>query len=88
MCLLCRARLVPALFVFQIYRKGGNQMKECKYKNYDELPLVLNAKEVAKVLGLSLAGTYELMRQKDFPAKRIGKRIIVPRDEFLEWLKT
>lgn len=63
-------------------------MKECKYKNYDELPLVLNAKEVAKVLGLSLAGTYELMREKDFPAKRIGKRIIVPRDEFLEWLKT
>ena len=63
-------------------------MKECKYKNYDELPLVLNAKEVAKVLGLSLAGTYELMREMDFPAKRIGKRIIVPRDEFLEWLKT
>ena len=63
-------------------------MKKSAYKNYDELPLVLNAKEVSKVLGLSLAGTYELMRQKDFPAKRIGKRIIVPRDEFLEWLKT
>ena len=63
-------------------------MKKSAYKNYDELPLVLNAKEVAKVLGLSLAGTYELMREKDFPAKRIGKRIIVPRDEFLEWLKT
>ena len=63
-------------------------MKKSAYKTYDELPLVLNAKEVAKVLGLSLAGTYELMRQKDFPAKRIGKRIIVPRDEFLEWLKT
>ena len=63
-------------------------MKECKYKNYDELPLVLNAKDVSEVLGLSLAGTYELMREKDFPAKRIGKRIIIPRDEFLEWLKT
>ena len=63
-------------------------MKKSAYKNYDELPLVLNAKDVAKVLGLSRAGTYELMRQKDFPAKRIGKRIIVPRDEFLEWLKT
>ena len=63
-------------------------MKECKYKNYDELPLVLNAKDVSEVLGLSLSGTYELMREKDFPAKRIGKRIIVPRDEFLEWLKT
>ena len=63
-------------------------MKECKYKNYDELPLVLNAKDVSEVLGLSLAGTYELMREKDFPAKRIGKRIIAPRDEFLEWLKT
>ena len=63
-------------------------MKKSAYKNYDELPLVLNAKDVSEVLGLSLAGTYELMREKDFPAKRIGKRIIVPRDEFLEWLKT
>ena len=88
MCLLCRARLVPALFIFQIYPKEEIKMKECKYKNYDELPLVLNAKDVSEVLGLSLAGTYELMREKDFPAKRIGKRIIVPRDEFLEWLKT
>ena len=63
-------------------------MKECKYKNFDELPMVLNAKVVSEVLGLSIAGTYDLMRQKDFPAKRIGKRVIVPRDEFLEWLKT
>ena len=46
------------------------------------------AKIVSEVLGLSIAGTYDLMRQKDFPAKRIGKRVIVPRDEFLEWLKT
>ena len=63
-------------------------MKECKYKNFDELPMVLNTKIVSEVLGLSIAGTYDLMRQKDFPAKRIGKRVIVPRDEFLEWLKT
>ena len=63
-------------------------MKECKYKNFDELPIVLNVKIVSEVLGLSIAGTYDLMRQKDFPAKRIGKRVIVPRDEFLEWLKT
>ena len=63
-------------------------MKECKYKNFDELPMVLNAKIVSEVLGLSIARTYDLMRQRDFPAKRIGKRVIVPRDEFLEWLKT
>ena len=43
-------------------------MKECKYKNFDELPMVLNAKIVSEVLGLSIAGTYDLMRQKDFPA--------------------
>ena len=30
MCLLCRARLVPALFVFQIYRKGGNQNEKIR----------------------------------------------------------
>ena len=36
-------------------------MKESSYKNYDELPLFLNAKTVAKVLGVSPSSGYELM---------------------------
>lgn len=63
-------------------------MKECKYKSFDELPMVLNAKIVSEVLGLSISGTYDLMRGKDFPAKRIGKRIIVSKEDFRAWLET
>ena len=35
-------------------------MNECTYKNYDELPLMLNVVQVAAVLGISRAGAYEL----------------------------
>ena len=30
-------------------------MNECTYKNYDELPLMLNVVQVASVLGISRA---------------------------------
>ena len=36
-------------------------MIESSYKNYDELPLFLNATTVAKVLGVSPSSGYELM---------------------------
>lgn len=38
-------------------------MKECMYKNYDELPLFLNAETVAKLLGISISSSYELMHE-------------------------
>lgn len=68
--------------------KEVNIMKESKYKSFDELPLMLNAEMVADVLGISRAGAYELMNEESFPAKRIGKRIIVPKDAFQKWLDT
>ena len=55
-------------------------MKESNYKSYDELPLFLNAATVAKVLGIAPSSSYELMHEKDFPALRIGNRIVVPKE--------
>lgn len=43
-------------------------MLESIIKNYDELPLFLNAKNLSKVLGLSESSIYELMHEKDFPS--------------------
>ena len=40
-------------------------MNECAYKNYDELPLMLNVVQVAAVLGISRAGAYELVHSVD-----------------------
>ena len=62
-------------------------MKESIYKSYDELPLFLNAETVAKVLGVSPSSGYELMREKDFPALKIGSRIVVPKEKFIAWVE-
>ncbi len=61
-------------------------MKESIFKNYEELPLFLNADLVGKVLGVSISSAYELMHEKDFPSIRIGNRLIVPKDKFIEWV--
>ena len=61
-------------------------MKECTYKNYDELPLMLNADTVKDVLGISISSAYELMKEKSFPSLKIGSRIVVPKDKFIEWV--
>ena len=62
-------------------------MKNSQEKNYDDLPLFLNAEMVAKVLGVSISSAYELMHEKDFPSVRIGKRFIVPREDFKAWIE-
>ena len=61
-------------------------MKESAYKSYDELPLFLNAATVAKVLGISPSSGYELMHETDFPVLKIGNRMVVPKEEFVEWV--
>ena len=62
-------------------------MKESTYKNYDDLPLFLNVAMVARVLGVAPSSAYELMHEKDFPTLRVGSRIVVPKENFIEWIK-
>ena len=62
-------------------------MKESSYKSYDDLPLFLNAEMVAKVLGVSPASSYELMHEAGFPTLRVGSRMVVPKDKFIQWVE-
>ena len=62
-------------------------MKLSEYKSYDELPLFLNAATVASVLGVSPSSGYELMHENGFPSLRIGNRIVVPKDRFIQWVE-
>ena len=62
-------------------------MKESSYKSYDDLPLFLNSATVAKVLGVSLSSGYELMHEPGFPVLRIGNRMVVPKEQFIQWVK-
>ena len=63
-------------------------MKKSIYKSYDELPLLLNTKQLADLLGVSDSSVYELIQEDDFPSLRIGKRIIVPKEELRNWIST
>ena len=63
-------------------------MKQAVYKSYDELPLMLSVPEIASVLGISRAGTYELVKSEGFPSLKIGSRIVVPKEKFIEWINT
>ena len=62
-------------------------MKISEYKSYDELPLFLNAAMVAKALGVSPSSSYELMHEPDFPVLKVGSRIVVPKEKFVEWVE-
>ena len=62
-------------------------MKYSDYKNYEDLPLFLNAELLAKVLGVAVSSAYELMHEKGFPSVRIGKRFIVPREDLKVWIE-
>lgn len=62
-------------------------MQKSQFTNYNELPLFLNAKLVAQTLGISRSSAYELMHKKDFPALHIGSRIVVPKEEFCQWVE-
>ena len=62
-------------------------MKVSQFKDYSELPLFLNAKMVAKVLGISPSSGYELMHNSSFPVLKIGNRMVVPKEKFIQWVE-
>ena len=61
-------------------------MKQKQYHSLEEIPMMMNIADVADVLGISRAGAYKLAHDSRFPAFQIGKRIVVSREKFLEWL--
>lgn len=58
-------------------------MKRTAYEDY---PDVLNAEQIAMLLGISRAGAYQLMNRADFPTLCIGKRKPSPKDKVLAWI--
>ena len=59
---------------------------EQKFREFSELPLTLTVEEVAKILGISRAGAYNLVHREDFPTVKVGRRLIIPRDQFRSWV--
>ena len=60
-------------------------MKVSNIRSYADLPLFLNAKLVAQVLGVSISTAYEVMHDPSFPTLRVGSRMVVPKEKFMQW---
>ena len=66
--------------------QGGHDLKKSIYTSYDELPLLLNVKQLVDLMGVSDSSIYELIQEDGFPSLRIGKRIVVPKEELRKWI--
>ena len=75
------------LYLRPYLQKGLIDVKSSEYKSYDDLPLFLNAAVVAKALGVAPSSAYELMHEADFPVLKVGSRIVVPKEKFMEWVE-
>ena len=62
-------------------------MKKSNIKSFDELPMFLNAEDISEALGIAISTTYELVKQKGFPSLKIGRRYVVERENFIEWVQ-
>jgi len=52
----------------------------------EEYPPVLQAGHVKDILGISEAKAYEVLNSKKCPTIRMGKRMVVIRDSFMDFL--
>ena len=39
----------------------------------------------AQVLGVSISTAYELLNDPGFPTLRVGSRMVVPKEKFIQW---
>ena len=56
------------------------------FKSVEEFPMTLQVNQVADAMGLSLAGAYQLIHSDGFPVMRVGRRMLVPKQAFIEWI--
>ena len=50
--------------------------------------LIFSVPEVGKLLGVCRQTAYQLAKTNQIPVIRLGRRIVVPRSAFKEWLRT
>ncbi len=56
-------------------------------KSLHELPVTITVGDVAEVLGISRTGAYEMVKSEGFPCLQVGRRLLIPRDQFINWIE-
>lgn len=57
-----------------------------KAKEIHEYPPILQAKHIGEILGICTATAYDIMHSEGCPTLKLGKRLVVPRDRFWEFI--
>lgn len=58
-----------------------------KYLSLDDLPSSLTVLDMASYLGISRTHAYKIINQMNIPRLKLGERIIIPKDLFIEWVR-
>ena len=73
------------------YKSGDNTCQELIYvilkKSLLSLWILLTVKEIQAKMRISKAGVYNLINSGQIPLIKIGNRKLIPKKEFLIWLK-
>lgn len=66
-------------------REEKNTRRFCEY---EEVPLFLSCPDIMRLLGLSRATVYSLLKAKNFPTITAGSHLIVRKDELFQWIES
>ncbi|ACL69107.1 helix-turn-helix domain-containing protein [Halothermothrix orenii] len=61
-------------------------MKKEKARQWQNEPLLLDAKDLQRILRINKNHIYRLFKQASFPSIQIGKRYVIEKNNFREWL--
>ena len=70
----------------QVAQKAIRRCDMDHYKDIEEIPMIFGPRELSKILGISKNKTYDVVNRYDFPKIRVGRRIIISKKHFLEWM--
>jgi len=59
-----------------------------KYSSLEDLPSSLTVLDMASYLGISRTHAYNLLADTDIPRLRLGDRIIIPKNLFIDWIES
>lgn len=61
-------------------------MTNTSYRTIEELPLMLDIKDVAKILGIGKNGAYSLVHSGAIQSLRIGQKIRIPKQDLINYI--
>ena len=56
------------------------------FTDFENLPLMLNVNDIAIFMRISRAGAYNLVNSTGFPKITVGKRVLIPKKQLMDWL--